>query len=127
MFPKLHNKRTMSINCAFSTSMSNLGVTLWTLCRITKNKDISNPFKVTERKTHAVENIVDKNKYLTILFLSQHFTYLDTCPKYHPCVINHQDKVLEGCRTSYRVIAVKIVLSDNVWTIVSAYAPQVGC
>ena len=26
-----------------------------------------------------------------------------------------------------RVMAVKIVLSDNVWTIVSAYAPQVGC
>ena len=43
------------------------------------------------------------------------------------CVRNHQDKVLEACRTSDRVMAVKIVLSDNVWTIVSAYAPQVGC
>ena len=43
------------------------------------------------------------------------------------CVRNHQDKVLEVCRTSDRVMAVKIVLSDNVWTIVSAYAPQVGC
>ena len=40
---------------------------------------------------------------------------------------DHQDKVLEVCRTSDRVMAVKIVLSDNVWTIVSAYAPQVGC
>ena len=34
---------------------------------------------------------------------------------------------LEVCRTSDRVMAVTIVLSDNVWTIVSAYAPQVGC
>ena len=43
------------------------------------------------------------------------------------CVRNHQDKVLEVCRTSDRVMAVTIVLSDNVGTIVSAYAPQVGC
>ena len=35
---------------------------------MTKNEDISNPFEVTERKTLAVQNIVDKNKYLTILF-----------------------------------------------------------
>ena len=35
--------------------------------------------------------------------------------------------MLEVCRTSDRVIAVTILLSDNVWTIVSAYAPQVGC
>ena len=35
--------------------------------------------------------------------------------------------MLEVCCTSDRVMAVKIVLSDNVWTIVSAYAPQVGC
>ena len=44
---------------------------------------ISNPFEVTERETLAVEN-VDENKYLTILFFSQHYTHLDTCPKYHP-------------------------------------------
>ena len=31
------------------------------------------------------------------------------------CVRNHQDKVLEVCRSSDRVTAVKIVLSDNVW------------
>ena len=45
------------------------------------------------------------------------------------CVRNHQDKVLEQevCRTSDRVMAVKIVLLDNVWTIICAYAPQVGC
>ena len=43
------------------------------------------------------------------------------------CVRDHQDKVLEVCCTSDRVMAAKIVLSDNVWTIVSAYAPQVGC
>ena len=35
--------------------------------------------------------------------------------------------MLEVCRTSDRVMAVKIVLSDNVGTIVSAYAHQVGC
>ena len=35
--------------------------------------------------------------------------------------------MLEVCRTSDRVMAVKIVLSDNVWTIVSAYTLQVGC
>ena len=35
--------------------------------------------------------------------------------------------MLEVCRTSDRVMAVNIVLSDNVWTIVSAYAPQVCC
>ena len=51
---------------------------------MTKNEDISNPFEVTERKTLAVQNIVDKNKYFTILFFSQHYTRLDTCPKYHP-------------------------------------------
>ena len=37
---------------------------------MTKNEDISNPFEVTERKRLAVQNNVDKNKYLTI----------------HPCV-----------------------------------------
>ena len=51
---------------------------------MTKSVDISNPFEVTERKILAVENIVDRNKYLTILFFSHHYTYLDTCPKYHP-------------------------------------------
>ena len=44
---------------------------------MTKNEDISNPFEVTERKTLAVQNIVDKNKYLTILFFSQHYTHLN--------------------------------------------------
>ena len=51
---------------------------------MTKNEDISNPFEVTERKALAVQNIVDKNKYLTILFSSQDYTHLDTCPKFHP-------------------------------------------
>ena len=49
-----------------------------------KMKIFSNPFEVAERKTLAVENIVDKNKHLTILFFIQHYTHLDTCPKYHP-------------------------------------------
>ena len=43
------------------------------------------------------------------------------------CVRNHEDKVLGVCPTSDRVTALKIVLSKNVWTIVRAYAPQVGC
>ena len=53
---------------------------------MTKNEDISNPFEVTDRKRLAVQNNVDKNKYLTIIFsvsirpstpnstLVQHFT-----------------------------------------------------
>ena len=49
---------------------------------MTKNEDIADPFEVTDRKIHAVENIVDKN--LIILSSSQHYTHLDTCPKYHP-------------------------------------------
>ena len=42
---------------------------------MTKNEDISNPFEVAERKTLAVQNIVDKNKYLTIFFFSGHYTH----------------------------------------------------
>ena len=42
-------------------------------------------------------------------------------------VRHHQDKVLDVCRSSDRVMAVNLVLSDNVWTIVSPYAPRVGC
>ena len=53
---------------------------------MTKNEDISNPFEVTERKRLAVQNNVDKNKYLTIIFFSQHYTQLDTCSKCHPTV-----------------------------------------
>ena len=51
---------------------------------MTKNEDISNPFEDTERKTLAGQKIVDKNKYLTILFFSRHYTNLDTCPIFHP-------------------------------------------
>ena len=39
--------------------------------KITKPEDISNPFEVLERQTLEVENIVEKNKYLPILFFSQ--------------------------------------------------------
>ena len=42
------------------------------------------------------------------------------------CFRNHQDKVLEVCRSSDRVMAEKLVLSDNVWNIISAYESQVG-
>ena len=44
---------------------------------MTKYAVISNSFEVTERKTLAVENIVEKTKYLTILIFSQHYTHLD--------------------------------------------------
>ena len=43
------------------------------------------------------------------------------------CVRNHQDKVLEVCRTSDRVMAVELMLSDIVRNVISAYASQVGC
>ncbi len=52
---------------------------------MTKNEDISNPFEVTERKTLAVENIVDEKKYLTIFFQSALHPF-GTFPKYHPRV-----------------------------------------
>ena len=52
--------------------------------KITKREDISNPFEVLERQTLEVENIVEKNKYLTILFFSQLYTHLHTCQKSHP-------------------------------------------
>ena len=83
----------MPMNCAFSTIMSHLGG-MYVMTnlrhhygyRMTKNEYVSNRFEVTERKTLAVQNIVDKNKYLTILFFSQHYTQLDTCPTFHPYV-----------------------------------------
>ena len=52
---------------------------------ITKREDILNPFEVLERQTLEVENIVEKNKFLTILFFSQLYTHLHTCQKSHPC------------------------------------------
>ena len=54
---------------------------------MTKNEDISKTFKVIERQTLEVENVVEKNKYFTILFFSQLYTQLDTCQKFHPQVL----------------------------------------
>ena len=51
---------------------------------MTKNEDILKPFEVIERQTLEVENVVEKNKYFTILFFSQLYTQLDTCQKCHP-------------------------------------------
>ena len=51
---------------------------------MTKNEDMSKAFKVIERQTLEVENVVEKNKYFTILFFSQLYTQLDTCQKFHP-------------------------------------------
>ncbi len=56
--------------CYVMDVMSNLRHHYWNSYRITKNEAISNPFEVTERKTLAAQNIVDKNKYLTIFFQS---------------------------------------------------------
>ena len=47
--------------------------------RMTKNEDIVKPLEVIERQTLEVENVVEKNKYFTILFFSQLYTQLDTC------------------------------------------------
>ena len=52
---------------------------------MTKNEDILKPFEVIERQTLEVENVVEKNKYFTILFFSQLYTQLDTCKIFHPC------------------------------------------
>ena len=51
---------------------------------MTKNEDISKPFKVIERQTLEVEHVVEKNKYFMILFFSQLYTQFDTCQKFHP-------------------------------------------
>ena len=53
---------------------------------MTKNEDISKPFKVIERQTLEVENVVEKIKYFTILFFSKLYTQLDTCQKFHPYI-----------------------------------------
>ena len=55
---------------------------------MTKNEDILKPFEGIERQTLEVENVVEKNKYFTILFFSQLYTQLDTCQKFHPCVLS---------------------------------------
>ena len=54
---------------------------------MTKNKDILKPFEVIERQTLEVENVVEKNKYFTILFFSQLYTQLDTCQNFHPYAV----------------------------------------
>ena len=59
--------------------------------KITKREDISNPFEVLERQTLEVENIVEKNKYLTTLLFSQLYTHLHTCQKSHPVARLHYD------------------------------------
>ena len=51
--------------------MTNLRYHYSSSYRTAKHSDISNPFEVTERKTLAAQNIVEENKYLTILFFSQ--------------------------------------------------------
>ena len=56
---------------------------------MTKNEDISKPFKVIERQTLEVENVVEKNKYFTISFFSQLYTQLDTCQKFHPLIMRY--------------------------------------
>ena len=83
--------------------------------------DVSNPFEVTERTTFDVENIVDTNKYLTILFFSQHYTHLDTCPQLHKCALHYFARIPIQC-IQYRFVLVVEVLTrgqatlDEIWT-----------
>ena len=70
--------------CYVMDVMTNLRLYYSNSHNITKREDISNPFEVVERQTLEVENIVEKNKYLTILFFSQLYTHLHTCQKAHP-------------------------------------------
>ena len=53
---------------------------------MTKNEDISNPFEVTESKhlRFKASSIKISTGYMTILFFSQHYTHVYTCPKCHP-------------------------------------------
>ena len=70
--------------CDVMDVMTNLRQYYSNSYKITKREDISNPFEVLERQTLEVENIVEKNEYLTILFFSQLYTHLHTCQKSHP-------------------------------------------
>ena len=70
--------------CCVMDVMTNLRQYYSNSHKITKREDISNPFEVLERQTLEVENIVEKNKYLTILFFSKLYTHLHTCQKSHP-------------------------------------------
>ena len=70
--------------CYVMDVMTNLRQYYSNTHKITKREDISNPFEVLERQTLEVENIDEKNKYLTILFFSQLYTHLHTCQKSHP-------------------------------------------
>ena len=72
---------------------------------MTKNKDILKPFEVIERQTLEVENVVEKNKYFTILFFSQLYTQLDTCQNVHPCVCAWPMHVWARMRVRLRVCA----------------------
>ena len=75
--------------------------------KITKREDISNPFDVLESQTLEVENIVEKNRYLTILFFSQLYTHLHTCQKSHPCM----------CRVSLSVqdMRLPVIIISDCW------------
>ncbi len=70
--------------CYVMDVMTNLRQYYSSSHKVTKREDISNPFEVLERQTLEVEHIVEKNKYLTILFFGQLYTHLHTCQKSHP-------------------------------------------
>ena len=129
MIPNLHNQRTMTKNCAFSTAMcyvmyvmdvmdvmdvmTNQRHHYWNSYWMTKNQDISNPF---ERKTLAVENIVEKNKYLTMLLFRQHYAHLHTCPNYDPPNVINKNTILDmTCKTNYRKLSKLCVYESNLW------------
>ena len=83
--------------------------------KITKREDISNPFEVLERQTLEVENIVEKNKYLTILFFRQIYTHLHTCQKsHHP--MKKQGKRSKKKHLSKEAFR-KIIHKQNMWRV----------
>ena len=54
---------------------------------MTKNGYISNRLKLQRGKHLRFKRSSIQNKYLTILFFSQHYTHLDTYPNFPPCTI----------------------------------------
>ena len=95
---------------------------------MTKNEDISKPFKVIERQTLEVENVVEKNKYFTILFFSQLYTQLDTCQKFHPytCDANRVVRLQDRLSEDMRMPEGRVVLFTHVqlqqWTHVQQHS-----
>ena len=93
--------------CYIMDVMTNLRQYYSNSHKITKREDISNPFEVLERQTLEVENIVEKNKYLTIFF-SVNFTPICTLVKN----LTHQltlSSPTQCCQSTIRNLVYKFV------------------